>query len=222
LVKSIGARTETWLVVVAAFGLFVVGSASYLFRRNGGAAIFDGGILFTIGYEVIALAAIAGFLKVRGWTIADFGLLPISLYLTMIGAGLFVSVYVCYAAVVMLIINVDPNLIAPAGHSSFVSPHLSLPIILLGSTINPLFEESILCGYLISVRRTGHDVWPAIHLSILIRLLCHLYQGILGVISIILAGFIYACWYVKSERLWPPIVAHALFDLIGLLAHVEY
>jgi membrane protease YdiL (CAAX protease family) len=44
----------------------------------------------------------------------------------------------------------------------------------------------------------------------------HLYQGVLGALTIAPVGLLFAYWYVRSGRLWPLIVAHGLIDFIGL------
>jgi membrane protease YdiL (CAAX protease family) len=57
-----------------------------------------------------------------------------------------------------------------------------------------------------------------VNVSVALRLVCHLYQGTLGVLSVIPVGLIFAYWYVRTGRLWPLIVAHALLDFISLAA----
>jgi membrane protease YdiL (CAAX protease family) len=37
---------------------------------------------------------------------------------------------------------------------------------------------------------------------------------------IIPLGFIFAYWFARTGRLWPVILAHAIFDFIGLNAYV--
>jgi len=53
-------------------------------------------------------------------------------------------------------------------------------------------------------------------MSLAIRLTCHLYQGAAGVIGIVPLGFIFTYWYARTGRLWPVVLAHALFDVAGL------
>lgn len=73
-----------------------------------------------------------------------------------------------------------------------VQGHLSVPAAVLVSLINPLFEE---------------------------RLSVHLYQGPLGVASILPMGLLFAVYYWEMRQLWRPILAHFLFGPFGLLHH---
>ncbi len=220
LVRSIGPRAETALVVLVAFGLFMLASIRSLIFGHSGAIISNNGMLATMVYELVAMALIAGFLRLRGWTLADVGVGPITPQLTLIGVGLFLLAHVAYALAAYLAIALAPAAFSVEAYRKLVSPDLNLPLVLLMSTINPIFEETILCGYLLSSRRAGANAWPAVHLSIAIRLLYHLYQGAFGVVGVIAVGFIFSAWYAKSRQIWPPILAHALFDLLGLMRYV--
>ena len=219
-VRSFGPRTETVLVVLAAFGLFMLASIQSLIFGHGTAVISNNGLLATMAYELVVLALIAGFLRLRGWTLADVGVSPVTPRLTLIGIGLFLLAHVAYAMSASIAIALVPGAFSVEAYSKLISPDLELPLVLLMSTINPIFEETILCGYLLSSRRTGPNAWPAVHLSIAIRMLYHLYQGAFGVVAIIAVGFIFSAWYTKSRQIWPPILAHALFDLLGLMRYV--
>ena len=49
-----------------------------------------------------------------------------------------------------------------------------------------------------------------------LRVLYHLYQGPLGVLTIVPMGLMFGYIYVRTRKLWPVIVAHVLMDVIGL------
>jgi membrane protease YdiL (CAAX protease family) len=44
----------------------------------------------------------------------------------------------------------------------------------------------------------------------------HLYQGIGPAVTIFGLGLVYAIWFQLTRRLWPVVIAHALFDLSTL------
>jgi uncharacterized protein len=219
-VRSFGPRTETALVVLAAFGLFMLASIRSILFGHGAAVISNNGLLATMVYELVVMALIAGFLRLRGWTLADVGVTPVTPRLMLIGIGLFLLSYVAYVIGAYVAIALAPGAFSAEAYHKLIAPDLKLPIVLLMSTINPIFEESILCGYLLSGRRTGANAWPAIHLNIGIRMLYHLYQGAYGVVAVIAIGFIFSAWYARSRQIGPPILAHALFDMIGLMRYV--
>jgi membrane protease YdiL (CAAX protease family) len=94
-------------------------------------------------------------------------------------------------------------------------------IIIAISIVNPIFEECFLCGYLVTALKDRTGSWTAINISVGIRLICHLYQGIIGVIFIVPFGLIFTYWYARRGRLWPLIVAHALFDFFPLFTYAN-
>ncbi len=54
------------------------------------------------------------------------------------------------------------------------------------------------------------------NVSMGIRLLYHLYQGPMGIITIVPLGLLYGFVYVRTRQLWPLILAHMLIDIAGL------
>jgi membrane protease YdiL (CAAX protease family) len=93
-------------------------------------------------------------------------------------------------------------------------------VVVLGSIVNPVFEEFLWLAYgLTALRRYGTRV--AIVASILLRMSMHLYQGQVAFISILPLAVVFTIFYVRTNRLWPVIVAHMLVDTIGLMAVVR-
>ncbi|HVS77284.1 MAG TPA: CPBP family intramembrane glutamic endopeptidase, partial [Steroidobacteraceae bacterium] len=58
----------------------------------------------------------------------------------------------------------------------------------------------------------------AVNVSAAIRLSCHLYQGVAGVLTAVPVGLLFGAWFARTRRLWPLIVAHAVLDLVALAA----
>ena len=97
-------------------------------------------------------------------------------------------------------------------------PRLSMQLVFLTSTVNGIFEELFVAGYIITALRDSRGMWMAINVSTVVRLLYHLYQGPLGVITIVPMGLLYGFVYARTRQLWPLILAHVLIDIIGLSA----
>ena len=57
--------------------------------------------------------------------------------------------------------------------------------------------------------------------SLVLRLAVHLYQGRLAFISILPLAVVFTVYYSRTNRLWPVIVAHMLFDIIALASVVR-
>jgi membrane protease YdiL (CAAX protease family) len=87
--------------------------------------------------------------------------------------------------------------------------------------VNPIFEETFVCGYVITVLKDRSDASTAVTISTAIRLLYHLYQGPLAFFGIVPFGLVVGAWYARSGRLWPVIVAHGLGDFIALVGYVS-
>jgi membrane protease YdiL (CAAX protease family) len=94
---------------------------------------------------------------------------------------------------------------------------IPLWVVITNTIVNPLFEEVFETGYVVAALKRDNNPWLAINASVAIRLACHLYQGPLGVLSIIPTGLILAFWFARTGRLWPVILAHAAMDLIAIL-----
>lgn len=160
------------------------------------------------------------FLRVRDWPLHRLGIRP-TLIGTLVGGGLAASAYLAYAAVFLAAAGISPYIEQVAREHSPVAPGLNLALIIAVSIVNPIFEELFVCGYVVSTLMERRGFWTAVNVSIAIRLSYHLYQGPIGVISIVPLGFIFAYWFARTGRLWPVIVAHAIFDFVGLLAGNE-
>ena len=60
--------------------------------------------------------------------------------------------------------------------------------------------------------------WTAINVSTGIRVLCHLYQGPIGILAMVPFGIMYGWVYVRTRQLWPLVVANIAIDVYGLIA----
>jgi membrane protease YdiL (CAAX protease family) len=136
----------------------------------------------------------------------------------LLGVALTAVSYLVLIALWQMVSAIVPGVVNDT--DSLVKPDLSLATVLLVSTINPLFEEIFVCGYVISALARTRGLSFAINVSKAVRLAYHLYQGTAGVVNIIPLGFIFAYWYARTGRLWPVIVAHALFDFLALVSYV--
>ena len=97
-----------------------------------------------------------------------------------------------------------------------VDPGLSMQLVFLVSVVNGIFEELFVAGYIITSLAERRGMWMAINVSVVVRLLYHLYQGPIGVMTIVPMGLLYGYVYARTRQLWPLVVAHILVDIIGL------
>lgn len=170
----------------------------------------------TIIYEVAILTALAFFLRARGWTVARLGIVP-TWRDSFWGVALFVACSVLYYVLAMGLVDVWPAFAQVAMRTHLAVKGLDGVTVLVASFVNPVFEEVLLCGYVVSVLKERRGITTAVNVSAAIRIFCHFYQGALGVVAIAPMGLLFAYWYARTGRLWPLLVAHALDDFLALL-----
>lgn len=108
----------------------------------------------------------------------------------------------------------DPQWVDARGMFSSVSLWLLVPFLIL----NPLFEETLVRGYLTTeLIELRHSVFLGTVISILFQASYHLYYGISGALVVGCGFTIFALYYAKSRRLMPIILAHLMWDLTALL-----
>ena len=214
-------RTETVLVLLIGFGTAIPRSLyTLLFPErafgHGAPPINGPHLLWTLGYEIAVGAALAGFLYMRGWTRKRLGL-QLQRRDPLWALALLLITYTAYYVLSLAVVSVWPGFYQLAVNTHLVAAHIAWPILVAISIVNPVFEEVFLCGYVVAALKDKAGAAVAINVSAGIRLLCHLYQGPVGVMSLVPEGLVFATWFARTGRLWPLIAAHALQDLLGLL-----
>jgi membrane protease YdiL (CAAX protease family) len=219
-IQALSRSTEFAIVVLGAFGYFVVISLAAVFQHNAQVSqVSDRHLLALLAYELVLLVALLGFLRLRGWTIERFDL-RLNAGETLVGFGLAAVAYLAYVLVLVVVAATWPQAAQALQTSVISSPGISLATVIAASVINPVFEEVFVCGYVIAALQKSGNPWAGVHVSVAIRLLYHLYQGAIA-IGVVPFGLIFALWYRRTGRLWPVIVAHALTDFAALLHFVR-
>ena len=96
-------------------------------------------------------------------------------------------------------------------------PAISTVGVILVVVVNGTFEEVFLLGFLQrGLQARGTSI--ALGVTLLVRVLYHLYQGPLGALSILAFGLVQGLWYARSKRLWSPVFAHIMCDIVAFLA----
>ena len=223
--RALSPRAEFALVAFVAFGIFIPSNIqsflSGVWATRAAPPINNASLQHTLLIELAILVVIAAFLRIRGWTLARVGLQP-SVKDSLIGVGLNIGSYIGYAALFYLITSFWPAIVKAVDATNLVARNLDLPLMLAVSIVNPLFEELFTCGYVMTALKERRGILMAINVSVAVRLFYHLYQGPLGVLRIMPMGLIFSYWYARTGKLWPLIVAHALADIVGLLAYTGF
>ena len=220
-IRELSPNAEFAIVVLTAFGYFIIiGNLLVLLAPADAGRMTNADLLFLLLFELLVMALLVPFLRVRGWTLQIIGLTP-GWKDTQIGIGLTLAVIMAWFVVWIVIAATMPEAADAAEKLNLIAPGLDPWTVVLVSVVNPIFEETFVCGYVVTaLRQRGTSPWTAINVSIAIRLLYHVYQGPLGLISVLLVGLILTFWYARNGRLWPLIVAHVAFDFVGLIGYV--
>lgn len=219
--QSLPPGAEFLIVIVVAFGPFIVESLFAALHPGAGPHHTAESLDYLVAYELALLGALGTFLYFRGWSLKRLGFAP-TLLDTAIGLGLGLFVVLSYAFIWSVLATYLPQLAAAASHTEVVTP--GVPLVTAASVVivNPVFEEVFVAGYTITVLKDTRGKSFAFNASVAIRLLYHLYQGVLGVITVIPLGLILAFWYMRTGKLWPLIVAHAALDGVAVVQLVKF
>jgi CAAX protease family protein len=220
-IRPLSPRAEFVIVVAVAFGLSVFGSLNSLFFPGHGHVFTDASLVRLTVYQAGILLGLGWFLWAQGWTAARLGFAghwsdP------LLGFGLAAAAYIAYFLAWRLFALSLPGLARSAGAVSFVAPNLNPAIVAVNVILNPVFEETFVSGYVISALREKNGPSFALNVSVAIRLLYHLYQGIFAALFIIPLGLVLGYAFVRTRRLWPLIVAHGALDAYALLHFVKF
>jgi len=215
-VRTLSPASEFAVVILGAFGYFIFTSYVAHLQRSGN-NLSDVRLEYLILHELIVGAALAVFLLARGWSLKRIGLAP-TLKDTGVGLLLVAVNWVAWGAIWILVAGFSQSTIQAAKEVTTVSaaPGIALWIVALASLVNGTFEETFVCGYVITALKDRSTPWTAINISVGITLLYHLYQGPIGLMFVVLTGVSFGYWYAQTGRLWPPIVAHAVIDFLAL------
>jgi membrane protease YdiL (CAAX protease family) len=223
LVRRLPPGVEFLVVVSWAFGLpifssiLALGTGTGAEARAGGALVFNNAALLNIvSFELLQSVFLVWFLWARGWTLEKVGL-AVSWRGTWNGWLLLLGTYLVLMGLQWLAHLFLPGPVqAAAQRYPSADPQVSMQLVFLASTVNGMFEELFVAGYIITALRERRGTWTAINVSTVIRLLYHLYQGPLALITVVPMGLIFGYFYSRTRQLWPLILAHILIDIIGL------
>jgi len=234
-VGKLAPQTESFLVILVAFAWPMARSLWTFLTATVHPVITEGHLRQNLILEPAMLTALGAFLWLRGWSLRRLGLNqwhPTGRE-AFEGFALFlVAQLIVYVAFLVLYLGLEVVALIFTGHAvtisglspgstpAFIARGFTLPTVLAESIINPIFEEVLVCGYIIAALRDRRGLKTAFVVSVVIRTTYHLYQGVYGAVSILMLGILAAWWYARQRTLWPVIVAHGLFDFVGLIAYL--
>lgn len=205
---------EALVVTGVCFGWAIWGSLSTVLAGYPDLGGFnDAGAWGTVVTELLCAAVALVVLFVRRYDIAT--LVPeVTLRDTLLGILLmFVANWAGWLVLEPFLSGHAEQPIERMAHATTISA----PAVLVTSFVNGTFEEVFLLGFL-QRGLQAHGLSIALGVTLLVRVLYHLYQGPLGALSILAFGLVQGLWYARSKRLWSPVFAHIMCDIVAFLA----
>jgi membrane protease YdiL (CAAX protease family) len=175
----------------------------------------SGQYTFTIIHMVLALTLLYKVMSARGGTYQDIGI-TISWQQALGGLALSIAAVIVSALTKELIASMLPakyQYLLQAKNIGHVSGVFS-PLLLVLLIINPLCEELIVRGFLMTeVFSLTHSKTLAVVISVLFQASYHLYQGLIPALLTAVVFLIFSIFYIKTGKLSPVIMAHFILDL---------
>lgn len=204
---------EATVIVLLCFGWFILVSLDAVSSGFKNPSFTERGVFELVVFEIVVGAFAVYTLKARGF---DVGPLYPRPYAWGLVSGALVTVGAGFAGWLVT---------APFDYAWYSEPLDRLmsgnpigvgPLVLLG-IVNGTYEEVFLLGFLVRGLR-GYGLSVAVGVSLLVRVLYHLYQGPLGAIYVGAFGLVLTLYYVACGRLFPVVLAHALWDIIPFMS----
>jgi membrane protease YdiL (CAAX protease family) len=207
-------RTTTTPVEAASvsaicFGWAIITSSQSVAAGFQSSSFTDSNMLGLIGMEVVFGAIALLLLYARGYSVSNLYPSP-----SLAGLGLGVGLYI--ASLMTSWVAVAPFAASQPSQpidALVSSASVSLSSVIAVALVNGAYEEVFLLGFLLRGLR-GYGLSIALGVSLLVRVLYHLYQGPLGAVSVLAFGLVLSLYYIRSNALFPVVFAHVLADVI--------
>lgn len=210
-VQALSGRAEFLIVVLGSLGLTLLSNLQLVLDPGIADQLpaFNNEILVSnLVYELFVLLWLSIFMKARGWTLERLGF-AVGLRDTAIGILLAIIVFCAIWVIEQALGSAAPAMLESARRFDRVSGDLDIWTILMAAVVDSVFEELFVCAYVISALKEKRRPAFALNVSILLRVGCHMYQGVYGVLIGGAWGVVFGYWYLRSGRIWPLLVAHA-------------
>jgi membrane protease YdiL (CAAX protease family) len=210
------AAAEAAVVFGATVGVSVVGGLLFGSQARASTAFTNRHLLGVGAFELLLTALLVPWLRRRGWTPGGVAGAPSPADIAR-GVGVSLLAFGCYWAVWVLFATLSPEVAsALAAERRFTGVPAGALAIVLVSVVNPVFEEFLWLGYGVARLADRIGLRTAALLSLGLRLAVHVYQGPWAVLGVLPLGLAFTWYYGRTRRLWPVVVAHVLFDALGL------
>jgi membrane protease YdiL (CAAX protease family) len=155
--------------------------------------------------------------------LSRFGLIPTKGVRADVALGAVLAICVSTVGVGVYLGSVALHLnrfvvpVPPLGH------WWTIPMLILTAIEAGLLEELIVVSYLITrLEQIGWSTAAAVAASALLRGSYHLYQGWGGFVGNLMLGAFFGFVFVRTRRVWPLVIAHAMIDTLAGLGYIVF
>ena len=234
IIRNLSSPGEFLLIIAVCFGLSITASVIWLIHHGHWPALQthpsfgspspnkdvvhlrNDDIVVSAVMELITLGIALWIGRIRGWSLATFGL-RVSWKWTGVGVVLFLAEQPVNHLARLLATGSWYVATNPDGTPAFFrESHLTVPFIILIATVNPVCEEAFESGYFFHVLQR-YGMWFAVFTTALFRGFLHVTMGLNGFVTMFAMGLLYGFVYWRWRQLWPLIVAHSLQMYYALL-----
>jgi membrane protease YdiL (CAAX protease family) len=203
--------TDVAVVATICFGWFVVSSVDAVAAGFPTSPFTDASFIELAVLEFVLGGAAVAYLRARGYDLAQLVPVPNATG-SLIGLALYVAA--AFAAWLLVMPFGAPHSGTQPIEQMAGNATISwLPLVGV-SSVNGLYEEVFLIGYLQRALEASGAVF-AISVSVLVRMLYHLYQGPVGALSVVAFGLVLSLYFLRTRNLWPIVFAHIFTDIVG-------
>lgn len=202
-------------IILICFGWFMLGSVQAVLAwrpgSDAGTGFSNAGFDAMLVVELVLAAVALTVLAARHYPVQT--LWPRASWRGALeGAGLYLCVVALCQLGALLVPQEAGRPLAEILEKTSVSWSSVIPI----SLVNGTYEEVFLLGYLMRGLRR-HGASTAIGITVLVRMLYHMYQGPAGVVSVALCGIVFGLYYQRRGQLFPVVLAHIIADMAAFL-----
>jgi membrane protease YdiL (CAAX protease family) len=204
---------ELALVLGLPTAVFLAGAVRSLARPRA-VHFTNGGVVSTLVMEAILVVLLLPLLRRRGWRPTQVAGAPQPLDVLR-GVGVWLAAMAAFYFVWIVFALSAPTW-AAAVQAQPLRGHVSAMVIVIGSVLNPVFEEFLWLGYGVSALESRLGLRRASVVSLGLRVSIHAYQGVRAIVGVLPGSAVLTWYYARTRRLWPIIVAHVIWDALGL------
>jgi uncharacterized protein len=205
--------TKFAFVVVLSWGWFAIRSVAVVFGMMD-LPPFDNSKFFQlVCYELCAGGVVYHFLRKNGWVL-NRDALDVNWSTTAAGGLLLMVATLLYGVTYGIGLSLGGS--AQPLHDISASITISRPLAAIASMVNGTYEELFLVGFVFRALKR-ESLSFIVGMSVLLRVLAHVYQGPVGALGILTMGVLFAMVYARYRQMWTLIVAHVACDMLALI-----